>query len=1454
MKTKLLFTCFSIIYCLNFLSANNYKNYKVTKTITVLAVDDVSTVNQNSSNNVINVLINDNFGADGPSTTHPLTFTNGSKTSGSANGGLISIENNNTPNNLNDDVIFYTPPTDFFGEDSFFYIITDSRGFASKAEVKITVLEIINANSQPIAVNDEITINAGSLNVSIDVLLNDNIGIHGYINGGLTMPNGTLNSASNNGSAIKIDINNTIFTDDDKIIYTPKTGFIGLDSFKYTITNSKGFASTATVSITIVSVNNLPTATNDSATTTKNNPVIIDVLLNDNFGTDGPATNPFFVNSPNQMSGITAVSGIFVIFDNNTPLNKFDDKIGYVPPTDFVGQDSFQYTITDANGDESTATVFITINSVVIVNGFPTATNDIANVNQNSYDNTINVSANDNYGTDGKSASHPLTFKNGGSFNASTNGGLLRIGDNGTPNNILDDVILYTPKKDFNGTDSFEYVITDRTGDASTATVTITVNASATISKPTALDDMVIVNINSINNVINVLTNDTFGLDGAIANGLTMPNGTLKSASANGGEIFIDTNATNNPTDDIIIYSPKTGFFGNDFFEYVITDASGDASKAKVYITINNISNVPIATNDFKKIAKNSSNNNINILVNDTFGLDGAAGISLSQALSNAGGTISINDNNTLLNFTDDTVVYSPVANYIGNDFFTYTIQDSTGDISTATVTISVQEFVPENPVPVAISDVITVNTNSLNNSINVLNNDTFGANGPSTTHPLTFSNGSLLSASNKGGAIRVSDNGTQNNFLDDKILFTPKTDFTGTDTFNYVITDSKGLAATATVTITVNSSVIVNLPAAVNDFISVNTNSTNNTINVLVNDNFGADGAINNGLTMSNGTLSGSSTAGGSVTINNKGTASTLDDDITFTPATGFSGNDSFTYTITDASGDSSTATVSITVVLLNQSNVPIAVDDNVTITVNVGGSIDVLANDNFGVNGPGAIPLSFAGANNGFGVSFRGGFFGFNTNQTPNNLLDDEIFYIPASNYLGEDHFDYFIRDANGTISTARVHITVVPVVYVNGTPTAVNDTASVLINSTNNKISVLANDTYGTDGINPLKIISLPNGLITDVSTNGGTITISNNNTPNSLIDDVILYTPLSNSTLTDTFNYIIEDRNGDTSTATVTITIYAVLPVPVAVTDVAYAFYNSQNNLINVLQNDDFGPDGPLDNGLSFLDGSILIASDQGGVVSIDRKNTLNTLDDVIYFTPRANYSGPDSFFYKITDASGDFSMISVLVIVQENRPQGINDAYNLNTNSVSVPLHILENDYIPSNVSFALSIINNSFGSTLVINNNGTPLIFSDDFIEFTPSLQAIQVGQERFVYQINYVPATVYVAGALVNINLTSQKTTNTLSTTNIGLDTKKMVVYPNPSKGNVAISLFSEIETNGILTLSDVTGKVIYSSQTKVKTGKNNLEFNLNVSKGVYFLKITSSKLDFGYAKIIIE
>ena len=81
-----------------------------------------------------------------------------------------------------------------------------------------------------------------------------------------------------------------------------------------------------------------------------------------------------------------------------------------------------------------------------------------------------------------------------------------------------------------------------------------------------------------------------------------------------------------------------------------------------------------------------------------------------------------------------------------------------------------------------------------------------------------------------------------------------------------------------------------------------------------------------------------------------------------------------------------------------------------------------------------------------------------------------------------------------------------------------------------------------------------------------------------------------------------------------------------------------------------------------------------------------------------------------------------------------------------------------------------------------------------------------------------------------------------------------EFMAYPNPSKGKVNLLLFSETDSEATVTLSDITGKVVYSQKANLSAGKNELDFAFKVKSGVMLLQVTSPETNYGTSKIIFR
>jgi subtilisin-like proprotein convertase family protein len=192
-------------------------------------------------------------------------------------------------------------------------------------------------------------------------------------------------------------------------------------------------------------------------------------------------------------------------------------------------------------------------------------------------------------------------------------------------------------------------------------------------------------------------------------------------------------------------------------------------------------------------------------------------------------------------------------------------------------------QVLSSNPQPQP--DVFSVRKFSLNNVLNVLSNDI-----PSTAGPLTITAVNSFSA---GGSATISPDGKQ-------LLYTPRANYLGQETFLYTVRDPSGKTAQTNVTITVLP--LSDLPIAVDDSFSAGLNAAPQSLNVMANDTIGTGGPI----FVTNVTTP---TGGGFVTIGPGGTS------VNYTPSTGFAGVETFNYTVTNGLGASSTAQVTMTI-----------------------------------------------------------------------------------------------------------------------------------------------------------------------------------------------------------------------------------------------------------------------------------------------------------------------------------------------------------------------------------------------------------------------------------------------------------------------------------------------------------------------------------------------------------
>ena len=1365
----------------------------------------------------------------------------------------------------------------FFTTCNIFSLSNDKTIYNTKNFNRVSI-KINHFSDVPTAVNDAAEVVYESTDNEIDVLANDDFGIDGPIDGGLTMTNGTLNSASENGGLISIDNKNTADPSDDLFIYNAPLGFSGEDKFRYTITDSSGDASIGLVTVIVKAESNDPYFVNDYYKIDINSPGFeFDPTSNDNKG--DYANGRMFVQLPNIYDQpFVDNAGVITLLDNGTPDDTSDDSLFFEPAQDYTGEYQFWYIYLVGNPGDTNFIQVGWANVKIDIKDLDdelSAGDDEATVDFESTENIISVLENDSYGPEGPTTAHePLTLINGKQETATYNGALIRVSDNDTANDKTDDVVLYSAPTGFSGEDSFTYTLTDSSGNAVTATVRVTVGPKSPPSG--AVDDQVTLEENSLDNVIDVMANDVetiYGSHGDINVKELQPLDTNSTTEA--GTISILNNGTSTTTDDKILYTPPSNFTGEDTFQYQIkvysttqggSNAPDKFFTATVTVIVGDsgppVNGTPTAVNDAAEVDYESSDNEIDVLDNDDFGSDGLidGGLTMTNGTLNSasanGGLISVNNKNTS-DTSDDVFIYNAPSGFSGVDTFNYTITDASGDASTGTVTVTVN---PSSPLEGAVDDVVSVDENSTDNIIDVLANDNFATVGVGTM--LINSPDHLTGTTTQGGLLTLDDGGTPGiNQSDDRILYTPPANFTGVDTFDYTLTvGSNQYQGTVTVTVG-NVDPPATTPTALNDVITVDFESTDNVISVLDNDSYGADGptSAHEPLTLINGKQETATYKGALIRVSDNGTANDNTDDVVlYSAPTGFSGEDSFTYTLTDATGDAATATVTITV-NAQETNTPTAVNDAVSVEENsTNNIIDVLENDIAGDDTPITLDSAALTASNGGTVS----------------ISNNQLVYTPATNFNGIETVDYIISDSNGDESTATVTISVGTVTPSATTPTAVNDAAEVDYESSDNEIDVLDNDDFGSDG--PIDGgLTMTNGTLNSASTNGGLISVNNKNTSDTS-DDVFIYNAPSGFSGVDTFNYTITDASGDASTGTVTVTVNPSSPLEGAVDDVVSVDENSTDNIIDVLANDNFATVGVgtmLINSPDHLTGT----TTQGGLLTLDDGGTpgINQSDDRILYTPPANFTGVDTFDYTLTVGSNQYQGTVTVTVGNVDPPATTLMAeddtasapyyrtdmhYNpTEYANLAIRINVLSNDSYgpegPTTAHAPLTLVNGKLstasanGGEIRVLDNGTPTNYLDDVV-FYRAPRGFN-GDDTFTYTIT--DASGDAATAAVTVTVDSPPSSSRPSGNSFNLNDNTFKVYPNPSKGYLKTTLLSTNNTSAVITLFDLSGRVVYSKVKQISVGINKIDFNLD-KKGVFILKIISKDIDFGSSKVIIE
>jgi VCBS repeat-containing protein len=537
----------------------------------------------------------------------------------------------------------------------------------------------------------------------------------------------------------------------------------------------------------------------------------------------------------------------------------------------FNGPVTLQYDLEDGHGGTVAATKSFT---VAAVNDAPLAAGDVGGAIEDGGAVTLDVLANDSDVDTGDSKT------------------IVSVDTHNTVGtvSIVNGKLAYDPGAQFQSlaagataTDTFTYTMKDSGGLTSTATVTMTITGAN--DAPVANADNISINQND-NVLLNVLDNDT-----DVDAGDTKTLVSLDSTGTVGSLSILLNKASYVPGTHF--QSLGAGATGTDHFSYTMKDSAGVERTALVTITIHGVNDAPVANADSGNAVEDGGAVTVNVLANDTDVDTGDTQTLVSVNSTGTTGAVSI---------VDGKVSYGPGAHFqslgagaTATDTFSYTMKDSGGIERSATVTMTVTGA---NDAPVAYADSGRAVEDGGAVIVDVLANDTDVDAGDTKALVSLDSTGTV-------GAVSI---------VDGKVKYDAGAHFqslgagaTATDSFSYTMKDSAGVEQTAHVTMTIEG--VNDAPVAQGDTATV-VEKAAVTIDVLANDT-----DVDAGDVKTIASVDGNSALGGSVAIVDGKVVYTANADTFDLLTQGQSVTDSFHYTVKDAAGAMSSATVTVQV-----------------------------------------------------------------------------------------------------------------------------------------------------------------------------------------------------------------------------------------------------------------------------------------------------------------------------------------------------------------------------------------------------------------------------------------------------------------------------------------------------------------------------------------------------------
>ncbi|WP_346287572.1 cadherin-like domain-containing protein [Zoogloea sp.] len=1147
---------------------------------------------------------------DGTSAGQTLTLT----AVGHATHGSVS---------LIDGQILFTPEADYFGPAGFDYTVSDRAGGESVARFALDVQPV---NDAPRALGESAasTEDTRLLIAPTGLLANDS---------DIDNAHGDLRIATL-ADAHHGTVTWTVGPDGQPwLAFTPDANFHGDADFTYTVSDGAGGETTATATLNITSVNDLPLATGETATGSEDLGILFTAaqLLANEVDADGDPLS--IVRVGNSQNGTVS-------------MNEQGD-VSFLPHANYHGPAGFDYWVNDGQGGEAQAHVAINLASV---NDAPVAENTI--LGSHAEDAAILINGADLLRNANDIDSPTLTIT---AVSNALHGAVERAAD-GT--------IRFIPDADYNGPAGFRYTVSDGDGGETTAIAVLTV---------TAVDDAPVAHGETASGdedhelvfpAAALLANDTDG-DKPYGDHLTLIAVELVDPTVGHARIAEDGS---------VRFTPNPDYAGPAALLYQVSDSTGLTSTATLTLTVLPVNDAPLVHDEALAGTEDTALqfDPALLLANDRDVDNAHAELSISALGAAQHGTVRWHDN-----AAGPSIEFTPDADYSGEAGFAYTVADSAGGKAQGYVTVNVANV---NDAPVANDDnasgledtplrwsaaALTGNDidadrdslsiaavgNACGGTVALIDNQVIftpdadysgpggfdyttsdGHGGMSSAHvaleiaavndaptvvgetiqgveetPLDIDPAALLANDNDVDspldslhlvAVGGAHHGTVTQLPDGMLHFVPETDFTGDASFDYTVADDAGATRSGSASIHIAN--VNDAPVATGETIT----SAEDDVLIL------KDALLANDTDVDtpHAALGVSAIANPkhcTVEVNRDGS-------VTFRPDANYSGPAAFDYTVSDGAGGYATARANFVITPVNDA--PLVTSESASThedSIIHFSAAALLANDT-DIETPGSLNIVSLGAAYGGWVDKAG----------------DDITFTPYQNFNGAASFSYNVADPDGGLSQGRVNINYAPV---NDAPVVNNEIfhSRQNVTTTLSEAALLQNDDDDGGRFN-LQVSSAYNAY-------GGTLTYTDQNG--------VVFQPDSGFSGIASFYYTVADSEGASSSGYAQIDFSKPNNNPIATDD---SFSGDEDVVFNISTAQLLANDSDADDPGKLAVTAVSAATH--GTVRLD--STSNT----VIFTPDANYNGAAQFNYTVADPYGGSAQATAFLDIKT-----VNDA-------------------------------------------------------------------------------------------------------------------------------------------------------------------------------------------------